>query len=357
MTMWVDQAIACLESGLDLILVTVAEVRGSAPRETSAKMLVAADQQWLTIGGGNLEWQALYKARAYLTQVASQTVITESDSSLVVNKNPVWFDVFQLGPSLGQCCGGVVGLLFEGLNATDLPWLRWLQSKLLAQITIVKKVVLQLAGTATASPVITYDCNGGPAPAGSTGTKFEVTADRLTFTEFIKLPELNIIVFGAGHVGQALVRILATLPCKISWVDNRSEQFPANIPAHVQLEDTDIPEAVIDQAPAGSCYVVMTHDHALDQRICEHILRRDDAAYFGLIGSITKRRKFEHRFKAKGISPGRYAKMVCPIGIPAIKGKQPAVIAVAVAAELMSMQSAKGFTHAHKSVSQSSSKQ
>ncbi|MGB3426535.1 MAG: xanthine dehydrogenase accessory protein XdhC [Castellaniella sp.] len=161
----------------------------------------------------------------------------------------------------------------------------------------------------------------------------------LTLREAVRPDPLHVVIFGAGHVGQALVHILGTLPCQVTWVDARDDLFPDVVPANVSIEATDTPEAVIDEAPPESCFLIMTHDHALDQRLCEQLLRRDDVAYFGLIGSQTKRRKFEHRFRARGIAPERVARIVCPIGEPGIEGKQPAVIAVAVAAQLLRLRS------------------
>src|SRR5690606_16359437 len=153
--------------------------------------------------------------------------------------------------------------------------------------------------------------------------------------DILRPPDFHVFLFGAGHVGQALVRILATLPCTVSWIDERDAQFPVDVPANVEIEATDTPDAVIAHAPRGSYFLVMTHSHALDQHLCHHILQRDDYAYFCLIGSRTKRRKFEHRLQARGVSAAQLARMVCPIGEPGIRGKAPEVIAVAVAAQLL----------------------
>ncbi len=152
-------------------------------------------------------------------------------------------------------------------------------------------------------------------------------------------PRPHLLLFGAGHVGAALVRALAELPCRVTWIDARDELFPAALPANVRIEATDTPEALIDAAAPGSCYLVMTHEHALDQHLSEQILRRieqrDDVQWFGLIGSRTKRAQFIHRLQQRGIAPDALARMVCPIGLPGIKGKQPAVIAASVAAQLL----------------------
>ncbi|MDN5844304.1 MAG: xanthine dehydrogenase accessory protein XdhC, partial [Alcaligenaceae bacterium] len=193
-----------------------------------------------------------------------------------------------------------------------------------------------------AQPPVTL-ADAGPAdPADSSPDKLLArdAQGELFYAERLAPATQHIVLFGAGHVGQALVHILGTLPCHVVWVDEREGQFPDVVPANVQIEATDTPEALIDQAPPDSYFLIMTHDHALDQRLCEYLLRRDDVAYFGLIGSMTKRRKFEHRFQARGIPEERYRRIVCPIGEPGIMGKQPAVIAVSVAAQLLRMQAA-----------------
>ncbi len=152
-------------------------------------------------------------------------------------------------------------------------------------------------------------------------------------------PPLHVVLFGAGHVGHALVTLFGMLPCVVEWVDARDECFPDEVPANVQIEATDTPEAVIDAAPAGACFLVMTHNHALDFSLAAHIMRREDFAYFGMIGSKTKRVKFERRLIQRGVEPERLQEMVCPIGVPGIVDKAPSSIAVAVCAQLMQVRS------------------
>ena len=127
---------------------------------------------------------------------------------------------------------------------------------------------------------------------------------------------------------------LAALPCHVTWVDERDDIFPAHIPANVKIEATDTPEAVVEEAYPGASYLVMTHNHAIDLRLCEAILRRDDVGWFGLIGSKTKRMHFERRWRAWHCTE-RIADMVCPIGVTGISGKAPAVIAASVCAQLL----------------------
>jgi xanthine dehydrogenase accessory factor len=145
----------------------------------------------------------------------------------------------------------------------------------------------------------------------------------------------HLMLFGAGHVGTAIVHAMANLPCHVTWIDEREDMFPQTLPANVKIEITDTPEALVDAAPAEMSFLVMTHSHALDQLLSERILRRAKTGWFGLIGSKTKRMQFEHRLRERGIPSERLADMVCPIGIPGITGKSPAVIAIAVCAQLL----------------------
>ena len=146
-------------------------------------------------------------------------------------------------------------------------------------------------------------------------------------------PHFHVALFGAGHVGKEVARILERLPCRLTWVDPRPEQFPAETRAKVVIEEE--PAWMVDEAPPGACYVVMTHSHALDLEIVEHVLRRNDYGFVGLIGSETKAAKFRARLKAKGFDP---ADLVCPIGLFK-SGKHPAEVAVSVVAQLLSRSS------------------
>lgn len=151
-------------------------------------------------------------------------------------------------------------------------------------------------------------------------------------------PPMHIVLFGAGHVGHALVTLLGHLPCVVQWVDERDECFPDEVPGNVQVEATDTPEAIVDRAPPGAYFIVMTHNHALDFALTERIMKRRDVAWFGLIGSKTKRVKFERRLVGRGLDPARLAEIVCPIGVPGLVDKAPASIAVAVCAQLLQVR-------------------
>jgi xanthine dehydrogenase accessory factor len=152
-------------------------------------------------------------------------------------------------------------------------------------------------------------------------------------------PQPQIIVFGAGHVGQALVTLLSTLPCHITWVDERPEMF-ACAPDGVKTWQAEDPLDAVKAAPAQSYFIVMTHHHPRDLELTEAILKRGDYRYLGLIGSQTKRQRFEYRLAGKGITPEQLSTLRCPVGLPDVKGKLPAEIAVAIAAEIIAVYQA-----------------
>ena len=150
--------------------------------------------------------------------------------------------------------------------------------------------------------------------------------------------DFQVWLFGAGHVGKALVHILATLPCRVTWVDNRAGQFPATLPGNVTRLLSDTPDEEVDDIPANAYVLVMTYSHDLDYRICERVLARDDFRYLGLIGSASKRRQFEKRMTHRGHEPAFWERLTCPVGIPGVGGKHPAEIAVAVVGQLLQRQ-------------------
>lgn len=153
-------------------------------------------------------------------------------------------------------------------------------------------------------------------------------------------PQAHIAVFGAGHVGRALVPLLASLPCRVRWIDSREAEFPAHLPEGVtQVLTEDVIEEV-DNLPVGSYCVVMTHNHQLDLALAAAILKRGDFGYFGLIGSKTKRVKFEHRLRDRGFDAAALQRMRCPMGLTEVKGKLPMEIAVSIAGEVIATYNA-----------------
>lgn len=306
-----EDATRWIRADVPVAMVTIVEVKGSAPREPGIRMLVTASDLVGTIGGGHLEWRGMDIARAML-------------ANRDVRGNPRRrIERIALGPTLGQCCGGVVKLAFEVLGEDDLAWLDAVIAAFAAGRPVQR--------TVPRSGSITFGPSNALLPA------VMLQADD-TWIDTLVPDRMHVVLFGAGHVGHALVKVLATLPCRVHWVDERDTLFPGDLADNVEAEATDTPEAVVDQAPAGAYFIVMTHSHALDQQLCERILRRTDFAYFGLIGSKTKRAKFEHRMVEHGIDPARLPEMTCPMGVSGITDKAPAMIAVAIVAQLLQVR-------------------
>lgn len=327
MQTWLSDLQQLLAHGEAAVLVTVARVEGSAPREAGAKMIVTRDAARQTIGGGHLEWRAIELAREVLRE-----------GMRVPRKRRL--ERLALGPSLGQCCGGAVVLAFERLDIGDLGWVATLAKRLAAGQPTLRSVSFG----ASPDAVLLSDAQPGTdAPDCLLWDGAGFDEGNALLTETIVPREFPVVLFGAGHVGAALARVLATLPCRVRWVDERDAQFDARFAApsasrefpNVTIDANDAPDEAVDEAAPGSYFIVMTHNHARDLALAERILRRGDFAFFGMIGSRTKRRQFEHRLAARGIDPAQLARMRCPIGIDGIADKSPEAIAIAVAAQLL----------------------
>lgn len=250
------------------VLVRVESSQGSVPREAGTWMAVFADSTVATIGGGHLEYAAIARARSILRAGGG-------------NSGEAPLERFALGPSLGQCCGGVVQLRFEAVDAADLPRLsRALEERL-----------------------------------------------------------VPVALFGGGHVGHALVQVLAPLPFSLTWIDSRDGVFPADVAPEVVCEHSEPVQAAVHALAPQSRVLIMSFSHAEDLDVLAVCLKRQreqaDLPYIGLIGSKTKWATFRHRLEARGFTAAELAQVTCPIGLPGITGKEPEVIAVAVAAQLL----------------------
>jgi xanthine dehydrogenase accessory factor len=253
------------KSSAPVVRIVVAQVKGSAPREPGACMLVSTEGIEGTIGGGHLEWEAMRAAFELLADVQGPKV-------------RLWSAI--LGRELSQCCGGSVQLRLERFTRADLPFLR------------------NISGTvARARPVLW--------------------------------------LYGAGHVGQALIRVIADLPIAVTWVDSRAHLLPVDLPENIHAWHTAEPVSAVAKAPMNACHLIMTHDHALDFTLCRAILQRREFAWLGLIGSNSKGAKFRSRLAREGFAPEIIARLVSPIGAGAIASKWPAAIAITVAAQLL----------------------
>lgn len=278
--------------------VVIAAVAGSSPREVGAAMLVWPNGQSGTIGGGALEYQAAARARAMLANGQRQSLAREA-----------------LGPSLGQCCGGTVTLLTECFDANTLP-----ENGVFARATDASAMPL-----AVSRLLATARNQGLPPKSGLT---------QGWMVEPIAKPTRPLWLWGAGHVGRALVQTLAPLPdFAITWVDVHADRFPADIPQGVTVLPAADPALILKHAPQNAEHLIVTYSHSLDLALC-HAALGHGFARCGLIGSKTKWARFRNRLAALGHTPAKIAHITCPIGIPAL-GKHPQAIAIGVAGQLL----------------------
>ena len=266
------------------VLVSVDRTQGSAPREAGAWMAVFADAVIGSVGGGQLEHQALARARALLVGAAqfdAQEWIPGQAGNDSPAESAATVQRYPLGPSLGQCCGGVMYLRYEFIEHSDS----------------------------------------------------EALAKRL------RGASMPVALFGGGHVGHALVRLLGDLPCDVAWIDSRDGIFPSAVPLNVACEHSDPVQSAVRDVRAGSHVLIMSFSHAEDLDILAECLRRQrehaDLASIGLIGSKSKWAAFRHRLEARGFTAAELQGVTSPIGLPGLHGKEPEVIAVAVAAQLL----------------------
>jgi xanthine dehydrogenase accessory factor len=253
---------------------------------------------------------------------------------------------YGLGPALNQCCGGSVELLFEWIGPPAPDWLEALSSALehgdravLATATSgpePRHVVAHSVGRESSVPEELRASVRRMLGQGRSHQIEVAAADgRDWWLEQIAADKRPLLLFGAGHVGKALVKALEDLPFEIRWIDGREDEFPERIPENVTAILTDDPLAEVGNAGPDSIFIVMTHSHDLDEEICHDVLERGDFSFLGLIGSTTKRRRFVHRLGRRGISDADLERLICPIGLQGISGKEPATIALSLAAQLM----------------------
>ncbi|AHE52053.1 xanthine dehydrogenase accessory protein XdhC [Sphingomonas sanxanigenens] len=299
-----DWAALALTAAQDtpVALVTILATEGSAPRGAGTRMAVTRTALAGTIGGGALELRAIEQARAILDLAPGRWRVQD----------------YPLGPLLGQCCGGRVRLLVERVDPAASGWIAHEGEALIA--TLADDTVRRVPGDAAPLPSAR-----GERPAA--GARFVEPAD---------VRRLPVMLFGAGHVGRAIARAVARLPIALAWFDTRAAEagFPGVMPV---AEDQAVD--CIGEAGAETAMLILTHDHGLDYRLTAAALR-SAAGFVGLIGSATKRARFLSRLAAEGFDGEARARLTCPIGLPGITGKEPDVIAIAVAAQLLAMRPA-----------------
>ena len=342
---WLPALVAFLDREPVVVRIVVAEVRGSTPREPGAFMLVGRDGMEGSIGGGQLEWEAIAAARELLL---------DTGPTARVNK-------VVLGPDVGQCCGGVVSVWLEQFTRESLGLLRMAREAGARGPAVLRSTV---TGAQVERRVVRQaGVNAGAAATAPAG--IDETTDRLlreprqsarpiltrnaagepVFLERLDDEFPAVWLYGAGHVGQALARILVELPLRLTWIDSRTELFPDTIGSGARILHDPDSLSTVSEAPVGAYFIVMSHSHPLDYALCHALLERNDFAWLGLIGSMSKAARFRSRLTRTGLGSDVIRKLVCPIGVDGIDSKWPAAIAVAVAAQLMQQISAPPHVH------------
>ncbi|MYL97285.1 xanthine dehydrogenase accessory protein XdhC [Novosphingobium sp. FGD1] len=305
MTQWIGW-LRRLDRSVPAAMVSILASEGSAPRGAGTRMLVTAQGQEGTIGGGQLEYRAVEQARALLDYAPGTWRVQD----------------YPLGPLLGQCCGGRVRILVERIDPDALDWLHDAEPGRMLATTFTED---GLERAVFERETATRQSARGDRPAA--GTRIvEPVGERAR----------PVYLFGAGHVGQAIERHMTGLPLQLAWFDTRLEQ--GHIDGVTVMAEEDI-ATCLEEAPADAAILILTHDHPLDYHLVLAALgRAEPAAFVGLIGSSTKIARFRSRLAADGIGPEALARLTAPIGMPGVRGKEPDVIAISVCAQLLTLR-------------------
>ncbi len=313
---WTSTLRALLMQGLPVVRMAVATVRGSAPREPGATLLYWQDADGRlhssgSIGGGHLELRAM--------EIAGHLLVDAQASPQT--------ERFTLGATLGQCCGGVVELFWERfdrveqVDAIAMPGWRW----------------SPLDAAASANAGRAGDSGGHGDPDIGIDAAIVTHEGSRYFVEYLADEVTTLYLYGAGHVGTALVQVLSGLPFRMRWIDSRPGMGEG---ASTPVEENDAPADLAAQAPQHAWHLVMTHSHDEDFRICEALVAKNRFGFLGVIGSRTKQARFRSRLLQRGHAQAAVDRMQSPIGVDGIASKLPAAIAVAVAAQLLQLREA-----------------
>lgn len=287
-----------------VVRAVVVACRGSCPREVGAQMLVWRNRSEGTIGGGSLEHDVMLAARSMLDACAGGWLRDARD--------------YHLGPDLNQCCGGAVTVLLERYGASERPGLMQLREGHVAAVTRPFQSGVPLVRSDVPEPRLRRHDDGADWFGEPTG---QVTTP--------------LVIYGAGHVAQALVHVLDGLPFAVTWIDVAEDRFPRSIPRSVCKVVCGEPAGLSASQVANTVHLVMTHSHELDEAIVAAVLKHGAFAYLGMIGSETKAARFRQRLGRAGFGADLVRRLVSPIGLAGLEGKVPAMIAVSVAADLL----------------------
>lgn len=302
---WIEAVLGATRNGA-IVRAVVVRCDGSCPREVGAAMLIGANWTDGTVGGGALEYDVIVAGRHMLssTRGAWQREVR----------------TYHLGPDLNQCCGGAAMVLLEKYGARE------------------RRLLEQVAGQVVANGIARPLIPGTPVAAVIVGgmAKLATQSDGvIVFEEAMKPPTTPLVIYGAGHVARAVVRALDGLPFEVIWIDVAADRFPSEIAGGVRVVVSADPAQTLATAPRSAFHLVMTHSHELDEAIVAAILKNDAFGYLGMIGSATKAARFRQRLARAGFGHDLIGRLVSPIGLAGIEGKEPAIIAASVAADLL----------------------
>lgn len=291
MPIWYDALIEALSAGRQAVRAVLIRAEGSTPREMGADMMIYDNHFTGTIGGGTLEHDVINTARQIMASPRDGIYRTKRQ--------------YPLGPTLGQCCGGFVEVLFEHITAEDLAL--WTGFK----------------DTETLFHPDQQDLPPSHRPSSHGGITLSIAT--------IKIP---LYLYGAGHVGRALITVTDGLPLERYWIDTSIERFPDIIPDDVEQVIASNPAHIACYAKPKAIHLVMSYSHQMDLNICLAVLQENTFSHLGLIGSLTKKSRFLKSLKNAGIDDHRRDRLICPIGLPEIGGKEPIRVALSIAGQL-----------------------
>lgn len=326
-TDWVARLLGKLAAGVPVVRMAVATVKGSAPREPGATLLYWRDElghtrSWGSIGGGHLEARAM--------EIAGHLLQADTENRRVQR--------FSLGASLGQCCGGAVELYWERFD-NQVHARKLLGAAGLSVTGLLRYCAVDAGGEEWVVTEAQANSSGLPRPAFAGRAGIVCQDSKRFFVEHLADEFTNLWLYGAGHVGRAMVHVLTDLPFNITWVDSRSEMLADALSATANSASRELhsenPADEAMSAPVGAWHVVMTHSHDQDFEICKALLKVKHFGFLGVLGSRTKATRFRHRLAQQGCSPESVARMICPLGVTGISAKLPAAIAIDVAAQLL----------------------
>lgn len=336
---WIADLRSLLTIGKPVVRVVVSETRGSAPREAGACMLVHPEGICGTIGGGRLEHAAITQARKLLKEQEARPLEKE----------------FILGKEMEQCCGGIVNVWWQRFDDAAAPLVS-AATEALAEGHAVSLVSSEKGDIAVfapdgslvaGQPVLRAEQKPKVTKPGETSLKATSGKDVVMVERLFRL-DTPVWLYGAGHVGRAIVKALSDLPFSVTWIDSRADMLPQTPRSGLQPLHNEDPDHTVANAPSNTYFLVLTHDHEQDFRIVSSILRRQRFGFVGLIGSGPKAVRFRQRLAREGLPRSLIDQLTCPIGIDGITSKLPAAIAASVAAQLLQLREQDTSTAHHE---------